>query len=55
MGSLKTYMEPGGIHVGLLYVESLDYLGSGGAKAVAGQFDNKFSLPKVVDFLSTVA
>lgn len=54
VGTLKTYMEPGGIHVGLFYVESLDYIGSGGSKAVEKQFDGKFSLPKVTEFLSTV-
>lgn len=53
-GSIKSYLEKGGIHVGLFYVESLDFLGYGGQKAIDKQFDNKFSLNIVTDFLTLV-
>lgn len=50
-GELETFIEPGGIHVGLFYVESMDYMGSNGIRAIKGDFKDKFSLNTVSDFL----
>lgn len=52
-GKLEVYMEAGGIHDGLFYVESLDYLSYGGAKsALEGDFALKYGFSLVAKFLA---
>lgn len=52
---MDVYMEPGGIHDGMLYVESLDYLGKGGAQlALNGEFKDKYAYSLVGQFLLEV-
>lgn len=51
-GKLEVFMEAGGIHDGLFYVESLDYLSYGGAKsALEGDFALKYGFSLVAKFL----
>ncbi|EGW33558.1 uncharacterized protein SPAPADRAFT_60897 [Spathaspora passalidarum NRRL Y-27907] len=53
LGTIEYYVEEGGIHAGLVYVESLDYYGdSGSKKAIRGDFNNKYAFNLVADFLS---
>lgn len=54
-GKLEVYVEEGGIHDGLFYVESLDYISAAGAeRAVAGDFKGKYAYEIVGKFLSEV-
>ncbi|CAH6722575.1 putative steryl acetyl hydrolase mug81 [[Candida] jaroonii] len=53
-GNMETHLEPGGIHDGLFYVESLDYLGNGGQLAIDGKFNDKYALSRVVDFYNRI-
>lgn len=54
-GKLEVYMEPGGIHDGLFYVESLDYLTSRGARSAQnGDFADKYAFNLVGQFLAEV-
>lgn len=51
-GNVPHYIEEGGIHAGMVYVESLDYIGDAGAvKALEGDYKDKFSYNHVTEFL----
>ncbi|KAI5957450.1 hypothetical protein KGF57_003144 [Candida theae] len=53
-GSIQYCVEPGGIHAGMVYIESLDYMGKkGGKRAIRGEFNDKFGINLVSDFLNT--
>lgn len=53
--NIDVHMEKGGIHDGLFYVESLDYLTWGGARtALRDGFAHKYSLQLVSQFLAEV-
>lgn len=53
LGKLEVYVEAGGIHDALFYVESLDYLGKSGAqRALEGDFLSKFAYSLVGEFLA---
>ncbi|CAK9440397.1 uncharacterized protein LODBEIA_P44970 [Lodderomyces beijingensis] len=53
MGKIHYYTEPGGIHAGLVYVESLDYASKRGAKrAFAGDFKNKYGYNLISQFIN---
>ncbi|CAX43283.1 esterase/lipase, putative [Candida dubliniensis CD36] len=52
-GSVEYYTEPGGIHAGLVYVESLDYVSKHGAqRAIEGDFTDKFAYNLVAKFIN---
>lgn len=54
-GKLEIYVEDGGVHDGMLYVESLDFMSQSGAqKAASGNFDGKFGYTLVGQFLKEV-
>ncbi|OBA24437.1 hypothetical protein METBIDRAFT_81719 [Metschnikowia bicuspidata var. bicuspidata NRRL YB-4993] len=54
-GKLEVYVEDGGIHDGLFYVESLDYMSARGAQnAVEGKFESKYAYSLVGKFLGEV-
>ncbi|SGZ51681.1 CIC11C00000000076 [Sungouiella intermedia] len=54
-GKLETYMEKGGIHDGLFYVESLDHMNNwGGQKALDSKFKGKYAHNLVGKFLGEV-
>lgn len=54
-GKMEVYMEEGGIHDGLFYVESLDYFGKAGAEqALAGDFRGKYGYTVIGKFLGEV-
>ncbi|KAG7663392.1 uncharacterized protein J8A68_003044 [[Candida] subhashii] len=54
-GKVQYHVEKGGIHAGLVYVESLDYLSCrGGKRAVNGDFENKFGFNLVAKFLNQI-
>lgn len=51
-GNIEYYVEPGGIHAGMVYIESLDYMGrKGGKRAIKGDFKDKFGINLVSQFL----
>ncbi|KAG5416959.1 hypothetical protein I9W82_004590 [Candida metapsilosis] len=53
-GNVEYYVEPGGIHAGMVYIESLDYMGKkGGKRAIRGDFKNKFGIDIVSQFLNS--
>ncbi|RLV93695.1 putative steryl acetyl hydrolase mug81 [Spathaspora sp. JA1] len=53
LGKVEYHVEEGGIHAGLVYVESLDYSGySGNKRALEGDFNDKYAFNIVADFLS---
>lgn len=52
-GSIEYHTEPGGIHAGVVYVESLDYTSKKGAKrAIAGDFKDKYGFNLIADFIN---
>lgn len=52
-GTVTSLVEKGGIHAGLVYVEALDYMGpTGAAKALRGDFKDKFSFNEIAKFLN---
>lgn len=54
-GKLEVHVEDGGIHDGLFYVESLDYLTSSGVQAaLEGKFEDKYAYSLVGKFLEEV-
>ncbi|KAJ8139978.1 hypothetical protein OY671_006826 [Metschnikowia pulcherrima] len=54
-GKLEVHVEEGGIHDGLFYVESLDYMSASGAqKALKGDFEGKYAYSLVGKFLEEV-
>lgn len=54
-GKLEVHKEDGGIHDGLFYVESLDYLSAAGARqALQGDFAQKYAYNLVGQFLAEV-
>lgn len=54
-GKMEVHMEKGGIHDGMFYVESLDYLGHAGAlRAVEGDFAGKYGYTLVGQFLQDI-
>ncbi|KAI5951991.1 hypothetical protein KGF54_005066 [Candida jiufengensis] len=52
-GSIDYYVEPGGIHAGVVYVESLDYISKKGAKkALKGDFKGKYGFNLISKFIN---
>ncbi|KAI5960630.1 uncharacterized protein KGF55_004523 [Candida pseudojiufengensis] len=52
-GSIDYHVEPGGIHAGVVYVESLDYVSKKGAKkALKGDFKDKFGYNLISKFIN---
>ncbi|KAI3403741.1 hypothetical protein KGF56_003466 [Candida oxycetoniae] len=52
-GNIEYHTEPGGIHAGVVYVESLDYSSKKGAKrAIAGDFKNKYGFNAIAHFIN---
>lgn len=54
-GKLEVHVEEGGIHDGMFYVESIDYLSASGAQdAIDGKFETKYAYSLVGKFLEEV-
>lgn len=55
-GHLETHIEPGGVHDGMFYVESLDFMFEPGASRVVDGsiFDDKYAFTLVARFLDDV-
>ncbi|CAI5756349.1 unnamed protein product [Candida verbasci] len=51
--NIEYYTEPGGIHAGMVYVESLDFASKKGAKkAIQGDFSKKYGYNIVANFIN---